>query len=129
MENIYGAEDELSSSFGDPDDYLKIDQNELDACKATVHCYQEALRSQTFEIPLLVDPPRERLKTQLEHIIEEVQREHSGKDAQPIINEKIREAAKKTIVLPIECLPPEFVSKPRPRSLAQPKRFVNSQLD
>ena len=45
MENIYGAEDELSSSFGDPDDYLKIGQSELDACKATVHCYQEALKS------------------------------------------------------------------------------------
>ena len=129
MENIYGSEDELSSSFGDPDDYLKIDQNELDACKATVHCYHEALKNQAFEIPLIVDPPKERLKTQLEYIIEEVQREHSGPEAQKIIDQKVREAAKKTIVLPIECLPPEFVVKQRPRSLAQPKRLVNSQLD
>ena len=129
MNNIYGSEDELSSSFGDPDDYLKIDQNDLDACRATVHCYQEALKNQTFQIPLIVDPPKERLKTQLEYIIEEVQREYSGPEAQRLIDEKVREAAKKTIVLPIECLPPDFVVKQRPKSLAQPKRLLNSQLD
>ncbi|CAL6049259.1 Conserved_hypothetical protein [Hexamita inflata] len=128
---LYDDEILLDSSDEEPQLLSeKIDKRLLQQYRDVVHNYDEAVKATDFAVPILKNPPTSLPKSQVEEILESIERElPPDQDKAEAFEEQIQLAAAKTIVLPVECLPPQLLERGKRETITQPKRLIRSQLD